>query len=194
MIIGDVMMAEREDGRGREHTQKTSKRLFKLCMKGEWGEVVGTYEKDKKAHTAKITKTGDTALHVAVTDGQNDVVGKLVKLICSEREEGKRKEALGIQNNRKNTALHLAASMGSVQMCEYIASAEASLLSMRNVDGETPLFLAAFHGRKEAFLFLHYFSINTYPEPLHYYSNCRRTDGDTILHSTIAGDYFGNSF
>ncbi|XP_022642578.1 uncharacterized protein LOC106774938 isoform X3 [Vigna radiata var. radiata] len=191
--MGDALMVEREDGGASEHTQKTSKLLFKLCMKGEWEEVVRTFEKDKKAHTAKITKTGDTALHVAVTDGQYDVVGNLVKLICSETEEGKRKEALGIQNNRKNTALHFAASMGSVDMCKYIASAEASLLSMRNVDGETPLFLAALHGRKEAFLFLHYFSKNNHPEPPpDYYSNCRRHDGDTILHSAIAGDYFVN--
>ncbi|WVY93992.1 hypothetical protein V8G54_033080 [Vigna mungo] len=192
--MGDALMVEREDGGASEHTQKTSKHLFKLCMKGEWEEVVRTFEKDKKAHTAKITKTGDTALHVAVTDDQYDIVEKLVKLICSETEEGKRKEALGIQNKRKNTALHFAASMGSVEMCEYIASAEASLLSMRNVDGETPLFLAALHGRKEVFLFLHYFSNNNHPEPLDYYSNCRRTDGDTILHAAIAGDYFELAF
>ncbi|XP_047154685.1 alpha-latrotoxin-Lhe1a-like [Vigna umbellata] len=192
--MGDALMVEREDGGASEHTQKTSKLLFKLCMKGEWEEVERTFEKDKKAHTAKITKTGDTALHVAVTDGQDDVVGKLVKLICSETEEGKRKEALGIQNKRKNTALHLAASMGSVEMCKYIASAEASLLSMRNVDGETPLFLAALHGRKEVFLFLHYFSNNNHPEPLDYYSNCARTNDDTILHSAIAGDYFDLAF
>ncbi|KOM53636.1 hypothetical protein LR48_Vigan09g229500 [Vigna angularis] len=192
--MGDALMVEREDGGASEHTQKTSKLLFKLCMKAEWEEVVRTFEKDKKAHTAKITKTGDSVLHVAVTDGQSDVVGKLVKLICSETEEGKRKEALGIQNKRKNTALHFAASMGSVEMCKYIASADASLLSMRNVDGETPLFLAALNGRKEVFLFLHYFSNNNHhPEPLDY-SNCRRTDSDSILHSAIAGDYFDLAF
>lgn len=188
----NVMMGEREDGRASEDTEKTNKRLFKLCMRGEWREVVRTYEEDKKAHTARITRTGDTALHVAVTDGQCDFVRELVELICSKEEEGKPKEALRIQNERKNTALHFAASMGSVEMCEYIASAEASLLSMRNVDGETPLYLAALHGRKEAFLFLHYLSNDTHPEPKNYYSNCRRTDGDTILHSAIGGDYFGN--
>ncbi|KAL9321057.1 hypothetical protein ACSQ67_012896 [Phaseolus vulgaris] len=188
------MMAEREDGRASEETEKESKRLFQFCMKGEWGEVVRTYQEDKTAHTARITRTGDTALHVAVTDSQYDVVRELVELICSKEEEGKRKEALRIQNQRKNTALHFAASMGSVQMCEYIASAEASLLCMRNVDGETPLFLAALHGRKEAFLFLHYLSNNNHPQPLNYYSNCRRTDGDTILHSAIAGDYFDLAF
>ena len=88
--------------------ENASKRLFKLCMKGEWGKVVETYNKDKKVHTAKITRTGDTALHIAVIDGQYDVVRQLVRLIPEE--------ALRIQNERKNTALHLAASMGSVGM------------------------------------------------------------------------------
>jgi len=74
VIIGDVMMAEREDGRASEETEKESKRLFQFCMKGEWGEVVRTYQEDKTAHTARITRTGDTALHVAVTDSQYDVV------------------------------------------------------------------------------------------------------------------------
>ncbi|XP_020202013.2 uncharacterized protein LOC109787847 [Cajanus cajan] len=166
--------------------EKTNKRLFKLCMQGKWEKVVEMYKNKKQAHTAKITRTGDTALHVAITDGQDEVVQQLVTLICSVD-----KEALGIKNERKNTALHFAASMGSVKMCECIASADASLLSVRNVDGETPLFLAALHGRKQAFLCLHYFHIRV---ANNYYSNCRRNDGDTILHSAIAGDYFDLAF
>ncbi|RDX81521.1 NF-kappa-B inhibitor alpha, partial [Mucuna pruriens] len=179
------MAADRETSRDME---KTNKRLLKYSMKGKWEKVVEMYEKDgRKAHTARITRSGDTALHVAIIDGQDDVVQRLVKLICSE--------ALRIQNERGNTALHFAASMGRVQTCECIASAKASLLSVRNVDGETPLFLAALHGRKEAFLCLHYIHVNlTHPKPSNYYSNCRRNDGDTILHSAIARDYFDLAF
>ncbi|KAG2395919.1 uncharacterized protein HKW66_Vig0067050 [Vigna angularis] len=182
-------MAEKGDGIASEDIEETSKRLFKLCMHGEWTEVVATYEKDKKAQTAKITRTGDTALHVAVNDRQCDIVKKLVALI-RDKEKGER-EALRIKNERDNTALHFAASIGSRKMCEYIASDEASLLSMRNVDGETPLFLAALHGRKEAFLFLHYRYTSDNTDR---YSYCRRYDGDTILHSAIAGDYFDLAF
>ncbi|WVY93993.1 hypothetical protein V8G54_033081 [Vigna mungo] len=166
------------------------KRLFKICMKGKWDEVVEMYKKDKKVHTARITTAGETALQLALTDGEDAVVHQLVALICFHE----RKEALGIQNERGNTALHMAALTGSVRMCECIASAEASLLSVRNVDGETPLFLAALHGRKEAFLYLHYIHIShTDRKASDYYSNCRRNDGDTILHSAIAGEYFGST-
>ncbi|KAH1146276.1 hypothetical protein AAZX31_15G084200 [Glycine max] len=176
-----------------EETEETIKRrLFKLCMKGEWGKVVDTYESDKMAHMARITSTGDTALHLAVTDGQNYVVQQLVKVLMCE--EGQRKESLMIQNDRGNTALHFAASGGSVEMCECIAYAEPSLLRMRNVDGETPIFLAALHGRKEAFLCLHYRSDYTNQMHFNYDSNCTRNDGDTILHSAIAGDFFDLAF
>ncbi|RDX77181.1 Ankyrin repeat-containing protein, partial [Mucuna pruriens] len=161
-----------------------------IFKKGEWEKVVETYKKEKKAHTARITRTGDTALHVAVIDDQHDVVQQLVTVI---KEDDERKEGLRIQNERRNTALHFAASMGSVTMCECIASSEGTLLSMRNVDGETPLFLAALHGRREAFLSLHYLC-NSDPKAPTNYSNSRRTDGDTILHSAIAGDYFDLAF
>ncbi|KAJ1414171.1 PGG domain [Sesbania bispinosa] len=173
--------------------ENTNESLFKMSMKGKWGEVVNEYKENKKAHKARITRSGDTALHVAVSDGQESVVEQLVKLICnSDSEEDERKEALRIQNERRNTALHYAASMGSVQMCRLIASAEPSLLTIRNVDGETPLFLAALHGNKEAFLSLHYIWL-TINHP-NYYANCGRNDGDTILHVAIAGDYFDLAF
>ena len=163
-----------------------NKHLFKICMEGKWNRVVDIYEKDERAHTAKITRAGETALHVAVTDGQEDVVAQLVKLL-----QEKTKETLQIQNKRQNTALHYAASMGTLKMIEDIATAEPSLVSVRNVDGETPLFLAALHGRQEAFMALHYIC-HKGPGPPINYSNCRRNDGDTILHCAIAADNFGN--
>ncbi|XP_061342678.1 uncharacterized protein LOC133288872 [Gastrolobium bilobum] len=174
----------------REDVENTNKLLFKICMEGEWNEVVDIYKKNKKAHEARITRSGDTALHVAVSDGQENVVEELVKLICCEQDE--HRKALRIGNKRGNTALHYAASLGSVKMCHCIASKAPSLLSIRNVDGETPLFLAALHGRKEAFLSLHYHCHANPKTPN--YSICRRNDGDTILHCAIAGDYFDLAF
>ncbi|KAL2341038.1 hypothetical protein Fmac_008978 [Flemingia macrophylla] len=177
-------------------TDKTNKLLFNLCMEGKWDIVVSLYKEEKKAHTAKITRTGDTALHVAVSAGQSDVVEQLVTAIISLDDGGDR-VGLGVKNERKNTALHFAALMGTVEMCECIASADASLLSVRNVDGETPLFLAALNGRKQHFVCLHFMhTLNkyNYPNPSDHYSNCRRNDGDTILHSSIAGDYFDLAF
>ena len=159
------------------------KKLFRSAMQGNWGEVVNIYKANEEAHMAKITKSGDTALHVAVSDDQGAIVEQLVLIIQST---GKAKEILEIQNERGNTSLHLAASMGSVRMCKCIADKLPDLIGSRNHDNETPLFLAALHGKKDVFLCLDQIAgcdkCQTY---------CRSKDGDTILHSAIVGEYFG---
>ncbi|KAK2991127.1 hypothetical protein RJ640_029420 [Escallonia rubra] len=155
--------------------------LFQSAMKGDWKAVVNIYKARPEVHKAKITKSGDTALHIAVLDGQEMKVHELVELIGTEAHP---REALGVANVRGNTPLHLSASVGSVSMCECIAGADNSLIGTRNVDGETPLFLAAFHGKKDAFLCLRPICSD---EGSRYW---RRNDGDTILHVAISGDYF----
>ena len=165
--------------------EKNNKHPFQICMEGNWNEVVDIYKKERSAHTAIITRAGDIALHVAVSDGQEDVVSQLVEVVKEQTPE-----AFTIWNKRGNTALHFAASMGTVKMIQDIADVDASLVSVRNVDGETPIFLAAFHGRKEDFMVLHYICHKEPGTPINY-SNCRRNDGDTILHRAIAADNFG---
>uniref|UniRef100_A0A803NRP1 PGG domain-containing protein n=1 Tax=Cannabis sativa TaxID=3483 RepID=A0A803NRP1_CANSA len=54
--------------------EKINKELFNVAMKGEWNEVIRVYEQNYRAHKAKITKSGDTALHIAVSDCQEEVV------------------------------------------------------------------------------------------------------------------------
>ena len=153
------------------------KYLFKLAMQGKWNDVVATYEKKAKAHRARITRTGDTALHISILDRKESVVEKLVKLIndevrnvegnkenevkgastsCRREEEGEREEEskhpLEIPNERGNTPLHLAASIGNVRICLCIAREHRELVGLGNEKRETPLFLAALLGKKEAFL------------------------------------------
>ncbi|XP_028769167.1 uncharacterized protein LOC114726664 [Neltuma alba] len=167
--------------------ESTKKTLFSCAMKGEWGKVIDMYKQDATLHNARITRSGQTALHIAVSDGKEDVVKQMVDAMSQN------KEAFRTSNNRNNTALHLAAYMGNARMCHIIASVERTLVDDRNVDGETPLFLAALYGRKHAFLCLHYIRnpLTTAPP---YYGNCRRNNGDTILHCAINGDFFHLAF
>ncbi|KAM4075455.1 hypothetical protein ACB094_10G171000 [Castanea mollissima] len=155
-------------------------------MKGEWRSVVEIYSKDAMAHTAKLTRSGDTALHIAVSDSQEDIVQELVKCISTQ---GKGKEVLVIGNEQGNTPLHIAASIGSVVMCRCIAEVDKSLVGARNHDRETPFFLAVLYGKKEAFLCLHQICGTK-----NGYAYSRRMDGDTILHCAISGDYFDLAF
>ena len=61
-----------------------------MAMKGEWEEVVKIYGSDKRAHKVKITKSGDTALHLAVSDDKEDIVERLITEIIFPGGGGKR--------------------------------------------------------------------------------------------------------
>ena len=126
--------------------ESIKKYLFKIAMKSDWEGVVQAYSQNPQAHKAIITKSGETALHIAVLDGQEERVEDLVKLVSLEE--------LKLQNLRGNTPLHFAAAQGNVRMCKCIAK-DRSLVDILNKDKETPLFLAALHGKKDAFLCLH---------------------------------------
>ncbi|KAK4560180.1 hypothetical protein RGQ29_009096 [Quercus rubra] len=167
-------------------TEKINKDLFKRAMKGQWENVVKIYSENNKVHKAKLTSSGDTALHIAVSDGKEEVVRKLVGSISAQTDK---KEALQIKNEQGSTPLHIAASMGNVAMCECIAKVDPELVGARNDDRETPFFLAALCGKKDAFLRLHQICGTE-----NGYEYSRRKDGDTILHCAIAGDYFDLAF
>jgi len=90
-------------------TDSMLKNLFKFAMSGQWEEVVETYRRDPTACKARITKSGDTALHIAVNDGQEDTVQTLVDIISEQSKQSgtEVKEVLQIANKRGDTPLLL---------------------------------------------------------------------------------------
>ncbi|XP_008235416.2 PREDICTED: uncharacterized protein LOC103334252 [Prunus mume] len=167
-----------------ENMENMQTYLFKITITSQWKEVVAIYRLDPRARKAKITESGDTALHVAVSDNQEEHVEELVKLVSTDE--------LQIRNEQGNTPLHIAATMGNVRMCECIAKHHPLLVYAFNKENETPLFLAALHGKKAVFLCLHY--ICSLHDDQQRYKYCRRKDGNTILHCAIARDYFDLAF
>ncbi|KAJ4826892.1 hypothetical protein Tsubulata_044189, partial [Turnera subulata] len=122
--------------------------LFGLAMKGEWEKVVETYRNNPKAHESQITKSGDTVIQIAVTDGQQKIVEELVSIMVAARGKSGASSCLQIANEQGNTALHRAASMGNAKICECVAKVDPStLLVARNKDNQTPFFLSALHGK-----------------------------------------------
>ncbi|KAL5561729.1 hypothetical protein UlMin_031476 [Ulmus minor] len=162
--------------------------LFKIVMRGAWDEVIKKYKENPAAQKTKITRSGYTALHLAVSDGKEGIVKELINVLSNSGQRAR--EALEIQNDAGNTPLHIAASMGNVRMCKLIARVDHTLIGIQNNDGETPLFLTALHGKKDAFLKLNSFLPANTEIPY-----CRRkVDGNSILHCAIAGEYFDLAF
>ncbi|XP_027119571.1 uncharacterized protein [Coffea arabica] len=171
--------------------------LFEWTMKKNWKEVLNVCRNNPSACMAKLTKSEDTALHIAVSsfhadqidaNGQAKVVSDLVESLPPDQAV----EILKVQNDKGDTPLHLAAALGSATICICIARKDHVLISERNLKGETPLFMAAHHGKMEAFLQLHKLYRKSAEEPddrLY-----RRNDGDTILHSAISGEYFALAY
>ncbi|WJZ95011.1 hypothetical protein VitviT2T_013811 [Vitis vinifera] len=159
-------------------------KLFDCAMQNDWEEVVRICEQHPSAHKAIIPASGETILYMAVSDTEEKIVEKLVGQISPSELD-----ALKIGNEEGDTPLHLAASIGNVQMCKCITDKDRKLVGFPNSKAETPLFLAALRGQKETFLFLHGMCESS--ERRNY---CRRDDGRNILHCVIDGEYFDMAF
>ncbi|XP_057461123.1 uncharacterized protein LOC130751544 [Actinidia eriantha] len=178
--------------------QEIYKILSNYALKGDWDTILEIYQQFPEVHDANITITHDTALHMAVLSGQEDVVKKLVHIISmtGDRIGDAAKKAVNVQNERGNTPLHLAAAMGNVEMCKLLAKVDVKLITdVRNSESETPFFVAALNGKKDAFLCLHDLIIpggDENEKTTKGYGYCRRNhDGQTILHVAIEKEYFG---
>ncbi|XP_028753408.1 ankyrin repeat-containing protein ITN1-like [Neltuma alba] len=163
--------------------------LRSYARRGEWSKVFETYKQERTLRIAKITGTGDTLLHMAVSHGEEHVVAKMVDLLVQE-ESWNVNIILGAENDRKNTPLHLAAKRGSVEMCKKIGGRDPLLIAKRNTVGETPIFLAALYGRRKAFLWLYYMYMGRPRVSSIDFAHCIRDNHDTILHCAIAEGHF----
>jgi hypothetical protein len=86
-----------------------------MAMKGEWEEVVNIYKWTPRAHKVKITKSGDTALHIAVSDDKEDIVERLITEIRSNGGGGK--EALESKRTSKGILLFMLLHQWGVWEC-----------------------------------------------------------------------------
>ncbi|KAK4283814.1 hypothetical protein QN277_000725 [Acacia crassicarpa] len=190
-------------------TQKEKEKVEELrrhVENGEWSKVIQAYKDDSMLREAKITPAGDTVLHVAVSNCEEKVVAEIVHFLFpkeksptkdhvalildgdgGDKSSSSKSIFLGVENDRKNTPLHLAGAMGNDWICKKIGRKDPSLIARPNIDGETPLFLAALHGQKLTFLWLHYLYVGSNSTD---FAHCIRQNKDTILHCAIAEGHF----
>ncbi|XXG52135.1 hypothetical protein AAC387_Pa03g0528 [Persea americana] len=168
--------------------QRTKDELFEKVMREYWSDVVNIYKEKKDiAWTASITRNKETALHIAISDSKTEVVKRLLDII----DPIKIREMM---NDMDENPLHLAASLGQAETCKQLVEKDPELIGARNKEGETPLFQAALHGKKKAFYALHPKCPITGKDIKHDIVHCKRTDGNSILHVAIQGEYFGLAY
>ncbi|KAJ9697567.1 hypothetical protein PVL29_009409 [Vitis rotundifolia] len=143
-------MASTSDA-GAPDLESIKRKLIK-SLASSWEEVVKIYEQDPRAHKIKIGPSGNTALHIGVSSGREDIVERLVKSIA---KNGNPVDVLSIGNRDGNNPLHLGASLGSISMCRSITGGYRQMLGTRNEVGDTPLLRAARYGKKDVFLWLY---------------------------------------
>ncbi|TKY56978.1 Ankyrin repeat-containing protein [Spatholobus suberectus] len=171
--------------------------LAEYTLEGKWENVIEMYYEIPWAHTAMVNESVGTALHVAIDLDEERVVRELVNAIIThrvppagptaERQRVKIK-ALETKNERGDTPLHVAASRGFARLCKWIIGMNNEriyLASLRNKQGETPLFQAAINWKKQAFAYLSHISRHSAP-----LQDLVRDNGDTILHCAIRREYF----
>lgn len=179
---------------------ETNEKLFHCAVKGKWNEVLDICS-NHEFLTFPITESNDTVFHLAAYNNEEEIFIKLLNLLPLEVTVTN--PALRRTNKKGNTILHTAASVGSVKMCRSIIEADTcSIINIEadstkssriqrilNNEGESALFLAAFHGHKDAFLYLH--SICGPEEGYHLCKRNKQDDQETILHRAIIEEYYG---
>ncbi|PHU01576.1 hypothetical protein BC332_31363 [Capsicum chinense] len=180
--------------------RKLKDEIFNAAMANNWTKVKKMYMENESLRTTKLTRSEDTALHLAISSYHPDRDTYLhhrhllcIKDMITNIPKKNRERILKQKNEKGNTPLHLAAELGSVLIIECLVnSEEPELIWETNSKGETPLFITAYRGKQDAFLYLHKCCQNENEEgPIEL---CRRKDGDNILHAAISGEYFELAF
>ena len=115
--INSAGMNNYENGRLSQHVS-----LEKHIREGEWDAANQLISSNPELVTAKISIFGSTALHIAIFEGQMNIVEELVKIMSEEN--------LKITNADGYTVLGYCAMFGNIQMAKCIIGKSRTLLSI----------------------------------------------------------------
>jgi ankyrin repeat protein len=122
-----------------EHVDYVQYETLKKALKsGDWNAAEEFLKRQPDAAGAKITFTNDTALHLAVTSGHEDIVEKLVNLMSEED--------LAIQNTYGNTALVGIMDHENYRMAGFVLRKNNNLVRIKDSNEEIPVNKAIFNG------------------------------------------------
>ncbi|CAI9780345.1 unnamed protein product [Fraxinus pennsylvanica] len=134
-------MMEHPTSRSREiYVDEGSHGVYNAVIAGNWDRLK-IFFAQSFAFTFRITKSGETALLVAIKGGQEYFfIKKMVDMTPPD--------LLTQKDNSGNTALHAAAQLGNVKVAELLVNKNHELLSFFNDDGLLPIQVSANQGHK----------------------------------------------
>ena len=113
-------------------------RLYQAVMKGDLQTINKIKHQSSSWLEQKITKGGETALHIAAAAKHIEVVQVLVNTMSYD--------ALVLRNKVGNTALCFAAVSGVVENAKAMVDKNGALPNIRGNQGMTPLYMAVLLG------------------------------------------------
>nr|GEY42628.1 ankyrin repeat-containing protein [Tanacetum cinerariifolium] len=122
-------------------------KLRDATRKGNWRRAQSILRRYRFEITQKINNVGETMLHLAVREGKNYFVQKLLNSIQNE-------ELIEEENNKGQTALHIAALVGNKDAAEILVMKMDSLLYVKDNFGEVPLVTAYSNNQISMFTYL----------------------------------------
>ncbi|KAJ0016965.1 hypothetical protein Pint_12265 [Pistacia integerrima] len=120
--------------------------LYLAAFKGDWDAAVRIYQEYPTDISARITKEGHTALHVAASANHTQFVKQLVNRMT--------RPDLALMDHDGNTALLLAAGTGNVELLRMMLNKNETLAIIRSW-GMLPLQRAALLGHRDMVVFLY---------------------------------------
>ncbi|XP_062161761.1 uncharacterized protein LOC133868774 isoform X2 [Alnus glutinosa] len=149
--------------------------LLQAAIKGDWQAAKAFFKENRDYVRAPITKEKATTLHIAAAAQHTTFITEMLKLIVSTPKDLELKTTYGF------TALHSAAQSGNVRIAEQLVKMNNKLLSIQDVNEDTPLIVAAYLGHTNMVSYL--FALTG----LEHLTDGKRTE---LLEYTIYNDMF----
>ncbi|XP_026458157.1 uncharacterized protein LOC113358721 isoform X2 [Papaver somniferum] len=130
-----------------EHSYTHHAALYQAIHKNDLESVNVHLRDNPNAVTARITSTGETALHIAAVSGRFRIMELLLQLMPIE--------ALEIKNKNGSAAIALTAQEGSIEIAKLMVEKNINVLRLKDGKDNIPLVLAATNGNEGMLRYLY---------------------------------------
>ncbi|KAJ1393072.1 PGG domain [Sesbania bispinosa] len=149
--------------------------LYRAALRGDLEKVNEFLNLHPGAENARISRGGETALHISAGARHTKIVEELVRRM--------RTTDLEIQNKDNNTALCFAAASGITRIAKLMVEKNRNLPGIRGSEGVTPVYIATLLGQRDMVWYL--YSVTNHED-------LNREDYFSLLIAAISSDLYDN--